>query len=260
MPADYPTTSVTQRRRKEIAALAQKKYRERLGQFVVEGVRAVEGAVVAQAPIVEVAVTEAGVQSERVAALLARVEVPVHQLRTLDFAKLSDVQTAQGVLAVVEMQSTSVEDLHNVPRVLALDGVQDPGNVGTLIRTAAWFGIDAVLTGPGTADVYNPKVVRSAMGSLWDVHLARTPNLAEALRRLNRPSYGADLNGTPVGAWAAMSPSVLVMGSEAHGVSEAVKAALTEAIVIPGAATRRGTESLNVAVAGGILMQAWGET
>ncbi|MEM6648331.1 MAG: RNA methyltransferase [Bacteroidota bacterium] len=248
---------MTQRRRKAIAALAQKKYRERSKQFVVEGVRAVEAAVLAQAPLVEVAVTEAAAQSERVAAVLSRVDAPVHPLRALDFAKLSDVQTAQGVLAVVEMQDASVADLRDVPRVLALDGVQDPGNVGTLIRTAAWFGVGAILTAPGTADVYNPKVVRSAMGSLWDVRLVRTQDLADALRTLGRPSYGADLDGTSVGTWAPASPSVMVMGSEAHGVSAAVRTVLSEAIVIPGVATRQGTESLNVAVAGGILMQAW---
>ncbi|MEM1095299.1 MAG: RNA methyltransferase [Bacteroidota bacterium] len=248
---------MTQRRLKEIAALAQKKYRERSGQFVVEGARAVEAAVAAQAPIVEVAVTEAAVQSERVATMLSRVDVPMHQLRTLDFAKLSDVQTAQGVLAVVEMRDATVGDLREVPRVLALDGVQDPGNVGTLIRTAAWFGVGAILAGPGTADVYNPKVVRSAMGSLWDVRLARTRDLTAALHTLDRPSYGADLVGTPAASWAPISPSVLVMGSEAHGIRATVHAALSETIVIPGAATRQGTESLNVAVAGGILMQAW---
>lgn len=211
----------------------------------------------AQAPLVEVAVTEAAAQDERVAAMLSQATAPVHQLRAADFAKLSDVQHAQGILAVVEMHDATVNALRDVQRVLALDGVQDPGNVGTLIRTAAWFGIGAILAGPGTADVYNPKVVRSAMGSLWDVRLARTRDLAGALRTLDRPSYGADLDGTPVATWTPASPSVLVMGSEAHGVSTAVRALLSETVVIPGAATRRGTESLNVAVAGGILMHAW---
>ncbi|GAB5520292.1 MAG: RNA methyltransferase [Rhodothermales bacterium] len=250
---------MTQRRRKEIAALAQKKHRERSGHFLVEGVRAVEAAVLADAPLVDLAVTEAAAQTDRVAALLAQLDAPVYRLTPSDFSRLSEVQTAQGILAVVRMDDAPLHTLHQASRILALDGVQDPGNVGTLIRTAAWFGVEAVLAGPGTADVYNPKVVRSAMGSLWDVRLARTTNLATTLHDLNRPSYGADLVGTSVGEWQPATPSVLVMGSEAHGIRTEVQALLSETVVIPGVATRQGTESLNVAVAGGILMQAWAQ-
>jgi len=98
------------------------------------------------------------------------------------------------------------------------------------------------------------------MGGLWDVHLAQTPDLPATLARLREHGftcYGADLHGTPVQTWTPRRPSVLVLGSEAHGLSPGVQACLAERIAIEGAAARAGTESLNVAVAAGILVYAW---
>ncbi len=251
---------LTARRSKEIASLAKKKYRERLGQLLVEGVRSVAAAVAAGAPLVEILTTEAAQQQPRVQALVEEAAVPVYLLPDRELARLSDVQTSQGVLAVARARLFPEEDLASLPSILALDGVQDPGNVGAVIRTAAWFGAEAVLAGPGTADVFNPKAVRAAMGGLWDVRLARTDDLATALDRLRRHGfacYGADLHGTPARAWTPRRPSVLVLGSEAHGLSPAVRALLDERVVIRGATGRAGAESLNVAVAAGILVYAW---
>ena len=251
---------LTNRRRKEIAALGQKKARERLGQTLVEGVRSVEAAVAAGAPLVEILVTEETQQAPRVAALLAAAKVPVHVVPARAMDRLSDVQTSQGLLAVAETVYLPDEKLTTAPTILALDGVQDPGNVGTIVRTAAWFGAEAVLAGPGTADLYHPKTVRAAMGGLWDLALARTSDLAATLsdlRTAGHTLYGADLDGTAARRWVPRRPSVLVLGSEAHGISPAVDVLLGERVAIRGAATRAGAESLNVAVAGGILLHAW---
>jgi len=260
----YPETtnmsSLSNRRSKEIASLARKKYRERLGQLLIEGVRSVEAAVEADAPLVELIVSEAAQEDERVQAFVQAAAVPVHTVSEHDLGKLSDVQTSQGVLAVARIKLLPEDRLSSCPTILALDGVQDPGNVGTLIRTAAWFGARAVLAGPGTADVFNPKVVRATMGGLWDVPLARTDDLATTLTRLQKAGfscYGADLEGTSAARWTPRNPSVLVLGSEAHGLSPDVQALLDEHIAIQGAPRREGTESLNVAIAGGILVYAW---
>ena len=252
--------SVTRAHLAELASLHRRPAREALGVFLVEGVRSVEAAVDAGAPLADVLVTEDAARDPRVAALLARVRADIHTVGARDIARVSDVETAQGVVAVARIPPAA--DLARSRRVLALDGVQDPGNVGTLVRTAAWFGVDAVVAGPGTADFFAPKVVRSAMGGLWDLGLARVPDLAATLADLRAAGfavYGATLGGTDAARWAPRAPSALVLGSEAHGLAPATLAALDEAITLAGSARRRGAESLNVAVAGGVLMQMWGE-
>lgn len=251
---------LTARRRKEIASLARKKHRQQLGQMLVEGVRSVEAAILVGAPVVEVVVSENAMKDSRVQAMLQKTEVSVYVLPEREIARLSDVQASQGVLAVTRMPLCSEKELAGAATILALDGVQDPGNVGTLIRTAAWFGIDAVLAGAGTADLFQPKVVRSAMGGLWEVQLAQTTHLSETLMRLQQQGmvcYGADLEGMPASAWQPQHPSILVMGSEAHGLSPQVDAQLDERVAIGGSSHRVGTESLNVAVAAGVLMYLW---
>lgn len=251
---------LTRRRRQEIASLARKKHREQLGQVLVEGVRSVEAAADAGVALVEIVVDEAVQNEPRIQALLGRADAPVQLVNASEMAALSDVQASQGVLAVARIQRTSEADLAACASILALDGVQDPGNVGTVLRTAAWFGAEAVLAGPGTADFFSPKVVRAAMGGLWDVRLAQAPDLAEVLRRLQKDGfhlYGADLEGTPARVWQPQVPSVLILGSEAHGLSPDVRAILSERVAIQGAEGRRGAESLNVAVAAGILVYRW---
>lgn len=258
--AMHTVPTLSHRRLKEIASLDHRKYRERLGQFVVEGLRSVASAVAAGAPLVEVLRASSAREAPRVEALAAQAGVPVYVLSDAEMDRLSGVETGQGVLAVARIPLVPEEHLRACEAVLVLDGVQDPGNVGTILRTAAWFGADAVLTGPGTADLFNPKVVRSAMGGLWDLRLARSEDLAASLESLSRDGfacYGADLGGTPVRAWQPQRPSVLVLGSEAHGLSPAVRAALTERVAIPGSPSRAATESLNVAVAAGILLHEW---
>jgi len=129
-----------------------------------------------------------------------------------------------------------------------------------LIRTAAWLGVDGVAIGPESADPFAPKVVRSTMGGIWDVRIERRRDVAEWVRRVLQEGasvWVADMDGVDVSSWEVDSPSVLVIGSEAHGVSDAVRRLATGAVSIPGAAGRKGVESLNAAVAGGIIMSHW---
>jgi TrmH family RNA methyltransferase len=234
-------------------------------------VRSVEAALQAGAPLVEVLAGMEADADPRVAALLAAAAasgVPVYLAPAHDLARVSDAQTAQGVVAVAR---TVVADLDAEPAALAgatavlvLDGVQDPGNAGTVVRTAAWFGAGAVLAGPGTADLEGPKAVRAAMGGLWDLRLARTADLAralDALRAAGLALYGADLAGAPAAGWRPAGPAALVLGSEAHGLSEAARARLDGAVRIDapraGGGRARGVESLNVSVAAGVLLHRW---
>ncbi|MEP0549033.1 MAG: RNA methyltransferase [Rhodothermales bacterium] len=261
MPTLYPVPELTRRRLKDLASLHRKKHRDRAGEFLVEGLRSVESALAAGASLVEILVTEEASRDERVRALLDNASVSVHAVAARDLDRIADTATTQGIVAVARTALADADTLTGA--IVALDGVQDPGNVGAILRTAAWFGADAVLAGPGTADPFGPKAVRAAMGGLWDLRIAATDDLAGALDRLRasgHPLFGADLDGEPASAWSPPHAAVLVLGSEAHGLSGDVRARLDGRVRIgaPHAdADRPGVESLNVSVAAGVLLHRW---
>ena len=255
---------LSNRRRKEIASLTRRRYRRKHDQTIIEGRRALDAALTGNAPLVDCVVTEEALADPEVQSLLERVAVPVYTTDPDTLATLTDVSTPQGLLAVVERRlvepDTLADRLDADATLLFLDGVQDPGNVGTLIRTAAWFGADAVAAGPGTAGLYGPKVMRAATGGHWALTLSRTDvpgDLLDQLRRSGWALYGADLTGVSADSWTPDEPSVLVLGSEAHGLSPAVLDRLDTPVSLPGAPSRPASESLNVAVAGGILIYEW---
>jgi TrmH family RNA methyltransferase len=257
-------TPLSNRRRKAIAGLTRRRARRRTNQTLIESRRALDAALDADAPLVDCVVTEAALGDPEVQSLLDRLSVPVYTTDADTLATLTDVPSPQGLVATVERRLVSPDDLPDTlgpdATLLLLDGVQDPGNVGTLLRTAAWFGADAVAAGPGTAGLYGPKVMRAGAGSHWSLHLARLDPPGPFLDRLRRAGwglYGADLQGVSAQAWTPSRPSALVLGSEAHGLSPAVLDRLDTPVSLPGAPHRPAAESLNVAVAGGILVYEW---
>lgn len=270
---------MTRSRLLDLAALHRRRGRDAQGTFLVEGVRSVEAAVAAGAPLDEIVVSEAVATEPRVAALMARAAVPVSVVPARDAARISAAQASQGVVAVARRVVAGALP-PGAGRVLVLDGVQDPGNAGALVRSAAWFGVDAVVSDARSADFEGPKAVRAAMGGLWDVALVRLPDVGKGLDALAASGvalWGADLGGTDAAAWAPAGPLALVMGSEAHGLSMAVAARLDGRVSIargrgargavepgatqPGAAepgaAEPGVESLNVVVAAGVLLHRW---
>ena len=257
---------MTRSRLLDLAALHRRRGRDAQGAFLVEGVRSVEAAVDAGARLDEIVVSDAAADDPRVAALVARATVPVSVVPARDAARISDAQASQGVVAVA--RRVVVDALPpGAERLLVLDGVQDPGNAGALVRSAAWFGCDAVVTDVRSADLEGPKAVRAAMGGLWDVALVRALDLDDVLDDLARRGvalWGADMAGTDARAWAPAGPAALVMGSEAHGLSPAVAARLDGRVTIArgprgasAAPEAPGAESLNVVVAAGVLLHRW---
>jgi len=252
---------LTERRRKEIATLPRRRGRDRLGQFLLEGMRSIQAAVDAAAPLVDAVVSESARTKPEVIRLLDRLACTVYGAPDRVVDRLADVQASQGILAVAERPGAPGPDHSGARRLLLLDGVQDPGNVGTLLRTAAWFGVDRVVSGPGTADFYGPKVVRSAMGALWDLVLDESDDIAALVVRLRAEgveAWGADMTGVPLGEWAPTGRVALVVGAEAAGLSPAVRKACAGTVTIPPAGPLRGTESLNVAAAAAVLMARLG--
>jgi len=251
---------MTRQQLKDLAQLGRTKGRRQQGRFLVEGVRSVEAAVAAGAPLEAILVAPQAEEDPRVAALVAQADVEIHNVAAHELERIGDARSSQGVVAVA--RSVVGDGSGEIPApVLLLDGVQDPGNVGALVRTAAWFGVRSVVADAASADFETPKAVRASMGGIWGVALTRVPSLAPVLDRLAEAgveAWGADLGGTPVGAWAPGASAALVVGSEAHGLSAEVARRLeTRYVHIPGGADGGGVESLNVVVAGGVLLARW---
>ena len=171
--------------------------------------------------------------------------------------KLSDTRSPQGVLLVVRQMKWEMEAVLNkeAPLILLLEDVQDPGNVGTILRTADAAGFDGVLLSPDCADVFSPKVLRATMGSIFRVGLAFPRDLPARLAELKSEGFSvlsSQLDGTPFYDRENVGPKlVLIVGNEGNGVSEAVRRVATHHLRLP---MRGGAESLNAAIAAGIMM------
>ncbi len=251
---------LSEQRQKEIASLARKKGRVIHRQMLIEGWRSVESAFIAGASLTEVLVSE-NVRGDK--ALLSTMQIagiPLYNLPAKVARRISTVETQPGVIAVSNIPHTPIEEFVELQTLIVLDGLQDPGNVGTIIRTAAWFGIDAVLGGTGTADFFSPKVVRASMGGIWDMKLGQTENLGADLQAMKKAGFkiaSADLKGQDLNQWQPSVKTALVIGSEAHGISPEVQLVVDEAITISGGTDRKATESLNAGMAAGIIMHHW---
>lgn len=171
-----------------------------------------------------------------------------------DMERISSLVNPPGILAVVHFPEPEKEDdLANENLILALDEIRDPGNLGTIIRTADWFGIKTVLTSETSVDLYNPKVIQASMGAVFRIRL-QAVNLPERLNRLKSQGFkilGADMNGKSLYSFEFPEKSVLVMGSESHGISAGIHALLDTRITIPSFGK---TESLNVGIAAAVII------
>ncbi|MCM3363893.1 TrmH family RNA methyltransferase [Niallia sp. MER TA 168] len=224
-----------------------KKERDKTGTFLVEGFHLVEEAFKADA-IIDLIISE-------------DIDVPAWNYRDIPITivtkeiikELSDTETPQGILALCKQQSHQ-EILSTAQTFIAIDQVQDPGNMGTIIRTADAAGIDAVIIGEGTVDIYNPKVVRSGQGSHFHLPIIKTnlPAFIEELKERKVPVYGTALeNGRDYRETVKTDEFCLIVGNEGNGVSKEVLSKTDTNLYIP---IYGKSESLNVAVAAGILM------
>lgn len=250
-------------RLKRLRSLRTSKGRREEGCFLIEGEKLVGEALAAEAPVLELLAVESQAPALSARAEAAAESPAITTLSDKESDRISDTRTPQGCFAVLrDTVPASAEAIEALPpagpaTVVALDGVQDPGNAGALIRVSAAFGVDLVLAGPGTADPVQPKVVRAATGAWFRVAVARSPDLAIDLRRLADRDFavlGAWSDGESV--WDTECPErrVLVLGNEGGGFSEPVVSTLTGRVGVPIA---EAVESLNVSVAAGIVLGAW---
>lgn len=226
---------------KHARSLQQKKFRDLHGEFLVQGPKVVRELLASGWPVSHVLVTPERAGEPGIA---GAVIVPAHELE-----RVGTLVSGNDVVAIARKPNEGkLADVGPEELVLALDGVSDPGNLGTMVRIADWFGIRRIWCGAGSVDVYNPKAAQASMGGLFRVSVA-TVDLASVLaqqRARGVAIYQASMEGHSVFEVQLARQAVLVMGSESHGLSEAVRSVAGETIAIP----RYGeAESLNVATA-----------
>ena len=255
---------------KHIKRLKEKKYRDEYGEFIVEGLKLINEAIQENADIRQIVVCDGCDNSEMIESHLK------YEMARLDFIyvpqnifkMISDVENPQGVLAVIgkikndnnqekdeieEAEHTSNINL-NEDIILALDDIQDPGNLGTILRTADSVGLKQILVSKGTADAYNPKVVRSTMGAIFRVNVIECENLKETLKELQSKDY--KVMTTSLKAKKSIyevdyKKKIIVIGNEANGVSKEILNLADEKVIIPMLGK---TESLNASVATGVIL------
>ncbi|MFQ5677479.1 MAG: TrmH family RNA methyltransferase [bacterium] len=245
---------------KYYAALKRKPNREQYQRFIVEGLRLCEEALDSDYQFEIVLHCPAEACSSRARELIDKykaADVPVEEINSAACKQISDTENPQGILAIAKMQKVDGDKLlATSPRVLvALDAINDPGNLGTIIRSASWFGIDAVLIGENSVEATNPKVVRSSMGSVFHLSIWEKLDLLKVLGELKENGYeiyASDARGeVPYNRINFDRKYVIVFGNEISGVNANLKKIANGIIAIPG---RGRAESLNVAVAAGIIL------
>lgn len=223
---------------KWVRSLRLKKNRDAEGLFVAEGSKIVQE-ILDEHPesIVCLITIEPDFQSE----------MPTFVTDAKTMKSISSFQTPGSLMAIVRKPAMSTE---NTGWTIALDGIQDPGNLGTIIRTADWFGVTSIICSKNTVDCFNPKVVQSTMGSIFRVRVSYE-DLREAFEQDSRPVYGALMEGQDVHSILKPDEGILLMGNEGKGISPELASSISHPIHIPG---KGKAESLNVAVATGILL------
>ena len=228
---------------KYIQNLHHKKTRDAEQLFIAEGVKILDE-IVSSDYVIEKLYAVATWQPA------THVKTPVIIVSDEELQRVTGLQTANKVLAVVQQKPNNNSPETNGKLSLVLDAIRDPGNMGTIIRIADWFGIQQIICSNDCVELYNPKVIQSTMGSFIRVAVAYK-NLTEWLPQQTVNVYGAMLNGTNISQLNKIKEGLLVIGNEGKGISDELQQYIAQKITIPKFG---GAESLNAAVAAGIIL------
>ncbi len=242
-----------------IKDLLQKKHREEEDKFIVEGWKSIEEAIHADIEIETILYDEHRFENLQVINSLRRCAKEVFVAKAKEIDAISDTIASQGIIAVIPKLSmgnklNALFKKHNAI-IVVLDGITDPGNLGTIIRTCDWFGVDALFIGNNSVELYNPKVVRSTMGSLFHLPVIEEPDLKNFLEKCRTEKftiYSTELsNSNDIRQNTFAKKSVIIIGSESHGISKDISAFADSRILIPQFGK---AESLNAAIACGVVL------
>lgn len=228
---------------KYIQSLGHKKKRDNEGCFVAEGVKVVDELIQSGFKIRKIyALKDWAVDNSNIKDVI--------EIDDAGLKRISNFETPNKVVAVFEKKKLFPNPDFNNKITLVLDGIQDPGNLGTIIRTADWFGIENIIASPDTADIYNTKVVQSTMGSIGRVNMIYA-DLGEFLSYCKIPVYGAMLDGEAISAIKKTEECFVIIGNEGKGIRENIQPYIQKKIAVPKIGN---AESLNAAVAAGIVL------
>lgn len=229
---------------KYIQSLYHKKQRQQEGLFIAEGPKLLRELLLSDFCIQKIYAVDKWLLNNHT------LQQAVTIVSDADLQRISTLQTANEVLAIVQQKVPKKNLTFSNNITLVLDGIQDPGNLGTIIRIADWFGITQIVCSHDTVELYNPKVIQSTMGSFIRTNIWYD-DLNKALAKASVPIFGALLQGISIYAVSKPKEGILVIGSEGNGISESVSGFITNPITIPKIG---GAESLNAAVATGIIV------
>ena len=238
---------ITKNTVKYIQSLKQQKFRNKFQCFVVEGRKMVEELLNSSFEIDYLLATERFISGQ--AFTHPRLEL----VNDVQMEQMSGQDTPPGILAVVKMPKPRM--IGDERMVLALDGIANPGNMGTIIRTAEWFGIKDIVCSEDCVELWNPKVIQATMGSIFRMNVVSTDlvHYLEEERQRGKAIYGALLNGENLFKKTSWEDGIIVIGSESHGIRKPILPLITHPITIPRA-DGSVTESLNASMASGIIL------
>lgn len=254
---DYPdqvtrqiNTMLTKSQVKYIQTLNEKKFRKEEGVFIAEGPKIINE-LLASINVQPVALYGTEDWWKEHAALKDNLPFAAcHELRSSELERISFLTTPHQVLGVFKVPTFPALSFKNTVTIL-LDSIRDPGNMGTIVRIADWFGVKQIVASRDSADVFNPKVIQSTMGSIARVKISYEDIEAFVKEHKNIPVYASTLNGKPLVEFGKVKEGLLLVGNESRGISEELINAATHQLTIP----RFGqAESLNAAVATGIIL------
>ena len=235
---------LTKNELKYIQSLYHKKQRDEDRLFIAEGPKLAEELINSGFVIKMVYALQSWMQRNR------SLQVPATQITESELGRISNLQTPNEVVVIVEQSTNNEEPKLKGNVSIALDGIQDPGNLGTIIRIADWFGINQIVCSEDCVDMYNPKVVQSSMGSILRVN-CWYKNFETWSPGNDMPVFGALLNGENIFSIGRVTEGLLVIGNESKGIREPMLSRITRPVTIP---KRGGAESLNAGVATGIIV------
>ena len=241
---------------KKIKKLNEKKYRDEENCYIVEGIKIIAEAIEENANIRKIVICEDCIKDEGIdKELLYKIsKYECIYVSQKVFASITNVGTPQGILAVIEKDANNLNIDYNEDLIVVLDGIQDPGNLGTILRTVDSVNLKQIIISSETADPYNPKVVRSTMGAIFRVNIIRAENLQETIKEIQKNKFKVVVTSLQTKESLydiKLNKKAIVIGNEANGVSKEIVDVADTKIKIPMLGK---TESLNASVATGVIL------
>ena len=234
---------------KKYASLKHKKFRYEHGLFLVEGYKTIEELLKSDLEIVKILGSEKALQQ-----LDTKAQTYTEQVSSKVLQRISNMKTASALIAVVRLPDIA-EQPDVIPQTILIDDIQDPGNLGTIIRTAHWFGFKQIVCSSNSVDLYNWKVIQSSMGAVFKLKVLYG-DLEQFIPRCQEQKFrilGTFMEGESIYNFKFTKKDIFVLGNEGKGISSSIEALINQKITIPHFSTGEHTESLNISIAGAVI-------